>query len=174
MKHLCELCNYSNDRLENYIKHMKTDKHKLKMEIIRKEEVNNKNLLIVADKITKLEDTIVKEVKKEVKKVKNNTDKNNKIITKQIEEVKNIATQNREYAKSTLTILNEFYKDNPPLEYPGDRECLTLLQTYYISLCYVYYFTHVTRASHSLHCYGVIVFLVLRQPSPINLLRHRL
>ena len=64
MKHCCEFCNYSNDRLENYIKHIKTDKHKLKMEVIKKEEDNNKNLLLVADKITKLEDTIVKDVNK--------------------------------------------------------------------------------------------------------------
>ena len=141
MKHCCEFCNYSNDRLENYIKHIKTDKHKLKMEIIKKEEDNNKNLLLVADKITKLEDTIVKDVKevtmnvmevtKEVKKVKNYTDKNHKETTKQIEEVKKIANKNKEYAKSTLSILNEFYKDNPPLEYPGDRKCLIALQEYY-------------------------------------------
>ena len=134
MKHVCEYCNYVNDRLENYLKHIKTDKHKLKMEVIKKEEDNNKNLLLVADKITKLEDTIVKdvnEVKKVVSKVKNNTDKNHKETTKQIEEVKKIANKNKEYAKSTLTILNEFYKDNPPLEYPGDRKCLSALQEFY-------------------------------------------
>jgi hypothetical protein len=52
-------------------------------------------------------------------------------VSKDIEEVKKIANKNKEYAKSTLTILNELYKDNPPLEYPGDRKCLTALYKYY-------------------------------------------
>jgi hypothetical protein len=98
MKHNCDACNYETTKLPLYFRHIKTDKHKLKMEVIKKEEVNNKNLLMVADKITKLEDTIVKdvkevtinvkEVKKEISKVKNYTDKNQKETTKQIEEVK--------------------------------------------------------------------------------------
>ena len=52
-------------------------------------------------------------------------------MIEKIEEVKKIATKNREYAKSTLTILNELYKDNPPLEYPGDLESLTALYEFY-------------------------------------------
>lgn len=75
---------------------------------------------------------VVKEVSKKVtNEVKKEVTKNHRETTKQIEEVKKIANKNKEYAKSTLTILNEFYKDSPPLEYPGDRKCLTALQEYY-------------------------------------------
>jgi len=130
MKHLCINCNYQTEILTNYKKHIESNKHKLKLELIKKEEYDNKkdkdmnkNLLIVSEKITKLEKTVNKEAE-----INN---KNNKKITAKIEEVKKIANKNKEYAKSTLTILNELYKDNPPLEYPGDRKCLTALHEYY-------------------------------------------
>ena len=130
MIHNCNICNYSTIQLAHYLRHMQTDKHKLKLELIKKEEYDNKkdkdinkNLLIVSEKITKLEKTVNKEAE-----INN---KNNKKITAKIEEVKKIANKNKEYAKSTLTILNELYKDNPPLEYPGDRKCLTALYEYY-------------------------------------------
>ena len=135
MKHLCELCNYETIELSKYYRHIESSKHKLnkfnhdkiKQEIII--QTRDETLNLIKEEMVPI---VIKEVTIGVtKEVKKENLKNNKIITKQIEEVKNIATQNREYAKSTLTILNEFYKDNPPLEYPGDRECLTLLQTYY-------------------------------------------
>ena len=130
MIHNCILCNYSTNQATHYNRHLESNKHKLNIETIKKEEENNKNdreinknLLIVSDKITKLEKTVNKEAQI--------NDKNNKKITAKIEEVKKIATKNNEYAKSTLTILNELYKDNPPLEYPGDRQCLTALYEHY-------------------------------------------
>jgi len=66
---------------------------------------------------------VMKEVKNVAKEIQN--------VAKDVKEVKKIANKNREYAKSTLTILNDLYKDNPPLEYPGDRKCLTALYEYY-------------------------------------------
>jgi len=130
MIHECSHCNYSTKQLAHYLRHLQTDKHKLKAEIVKKEEETNKkenfinkNLIMVSEKITKLEKTVNKEAQI--------NDKNNKKITAKIEEVKKIATKNREYAKSTLTMLNELYKDNPPLEYPGDRKCLTALYEHY-------------------------------------------
>ena len=155
MLHYCNCCNYSSNQLAHYLRHLETIKHKTKLEIIKKQEelikkqeelikkeeeiakkeeyrINNeneinKNLLLVSNKITKLEKT-----------VKTQADKNNKEIIKEaiktnkkIEEVKKIATKNKEYAKSTLSILNEIYKDNPPLEYIGDAETLTAIYKYY-------------------------------------------
>jgi len=156
MLHNCNCCEYNTSRIDNYNRHLESKKHKSKIElykkeeeiikkdeiivkkneiIVKKEEENNNNLLFVSDKITKLEDTLVKEAynnKKSLEnKIKNEATKNNKIMIEKIEEVKKIATKNREYAKSTLTILNELYKDNPPLEYPGDLKSLTALYKHY-------------------------------------------
>jgi len=135
MKHYCKLCEYETIRIDNFYRHIESNKHKSKLESIKKEEYTIK-------KITSMETNVINninEVKIEVKNDVNNVKKalEKKItkevqnVTKDVKEVKKIATKNKEYAKSTLTILNELYKDNPPLEYPGDRQCLTALYEYY-------------------------------------------
>jgi hypothetical protein len=128
MKHICNNCNFETTILSKYLRHVQTDKHKQKIETIKKEEDTIK-------KIASMETNVINninEVKNDLeKKITKEADKNNKKITAKIEEVKKIANKNKEYAKSTLTILNELYKDNPPLEYPGDRQCLTALYEYY-------------------------------------------
>ena len=124
MKHICKYCNYETTILSKYLRHVQTDKHKQKIEIIKKEEETIK-------KIESMENNVINNINNVKKEIKHEADKNNKKITAKIEEVKKIATKNREYAKSTLTILNELYKDNPPLEYPGDRQCLTALYEHY-------------------------------------------
>jgi len=70
-------------------------------------------------------------LKKEVKSIKKEMNENNIILQNKIEEVKKIATKNKQYSKSILAKLNEEHKDNPPLEYPGDFEALTALHTHY-------------------------------------------
>ncbi len=124
MKHSCKSCDFETTILSKYIRHIQTDKHKLKIQSIKKEEETIK-------KIELMETNVINNINKVKKEISNEADKNNKKITAKIEEVKKIANKNREYAKSTLTILNELYKDNPPLEYPGDRQCLTALYEYY-------------------------------------------
>ena len=142
MIHRCKYCNYETQQLPLYNRHIQTNKHKSKIELIKKEEEinkvkiesvkkeeefmrrneeNNKKLeTIVIDNMNNVKKALEKKITKEVQSV-----------SKDIKEVKKIATKNKEYAKSTLTILNELYKDNPPLEYPGDRQCLTALYEYY-------------------------------------------
>jgi len=135
MKHLCINCNYQTEILTNYKKHIESNKHKSKIESIKKEEETIKKITSMETNVINNINEVKNEVKNEVnnvkKEIKYETDKNNKKITAKIEEVKKIANKNKEYAKSTLTILNELYKDNPPLEYPGDRQCLTALYEYY-------------------------------------------
>ena len=134
MKHYCKLCEYETTRIDNFYRHIESNKHKSNIETIKKEEDTIKKIasmeINVINNINDVKND-VNNVKKEVKKEAQINDKNNKKITAKIEEVKKIATKNREYAKSTLTILNELYKDNPPLEYPGDRQCLTSLYEHY-------------------------------------------
>jgi len=131
MKHICDICNYETIELPKYLRHIETEKHKVNksnLDKVKQETIiqtRDDTINIIKEEMVPI---VVKEVTKEVKKV---TNKNQKETTKQIEEVKKIANKNKEYAKSTLTILNEFYKDNPPLEYPGDRKCLTALHEFY-------------------------------------------
>jgi hypothetical protein len=120
------------------LRHRQSEKHKTKIELIKKEE-----------EIAKKEEEIIK---KEKDMIKRNEENNKKIetivvkninnvkkeiikevnsVSKEVKEVKKIATKNKEYAKSTLSILNEIYKDNPPLEYIGDAETLTAIYKYY-------------------------------------------
>ena len=128
MIHNCIICNYSTNQATHYNRHLESNKHKSKIETINKEEEilrrneeNNKKLeSIVIDNMNNVKKALEKKITKEVQNV-----------SKDVKEVKKIATKNREYAKSTLTILNELYKDNPPLEYPGDRQCLTALYEHY-------------------------------------------
>ena len=131
MKHLCIICNYQTEILTNYKKHLESNKHKSKIEAIKKEKETIKKIESMEMNVINNINEVKKEVIKESEKNKKETEKNNKKITAKIEEVKKIATKNRDYAKSTLTILNELYKDNPPLEYPGDRKCLTALYEHY-------------------------------------------
>ena len=128
MKHICKHCEYETIRIDNFYRHLESNKHKSKIESIKKEEETIKKIESMETNVINNMNKVKNEVKKEIKQ---EADKNNKKITAQIEEVKKIATKNRDYAKSTLTILNELYKDNPPLEYPGDRQCLTALYEYY-------------------------------------------
>jgi len=135
MKHNCDICKYETIKLPLYFRHLETKKHKLnkanlnkiKQETIIQTRDNTLNIIkeeIVSGVIKEVSKKVTNEVKKEVTK-------NHKETIKQIEEVKKIATKNKNYAKSTLAILNDTYKKNPPLEYPGDRESLTILHTFY-------------------------------------------
>lgn len=130
MKHVCTICDFNSTSLPKYFIHLETNKHKqnkLNQDRIKHDiviQTRNETLNIVEEKMIP---AVIKEVKdnnknvvKEVKQVNNN-----------VEEVKKIANQNKEYAKSTLAILNDKYRDNPPLEYQGDRESLTALHEYY-------------------------------------------
>jgi hypothetical protein len=135
MKHNCDACNYETTKLPLYFRHIKTEKHKLNkvnLDKIKQETIiqtRDDTLNVIKEEMIPI---VVKEVSKKVtNEVKKEVTKNQKETTKQIEEVKKIANKNKEYAKSTLTILNDIYKDNPPLEYPGDRKCLTALYEYY-------------------------------------------
>jgi hypothetical protein len=135
MKHLCINCNYQTEILTNYKKHIESNKHKSKIESIKKEEDTIKKIASMETNVINNINEVKNEVKNDVNNVKKSLEK--KItkevqnVYKDVQEVKKIATKNTQYAKSTLTILNELYKDNPPLEYPGDRECLTALYEYY-------------------------------------------
>ena len=131
MKHYCKLCEYETTRIDNFYRHIESNKHKLNIETIKKEEETIKKIESMETNVINNINEVKNDVNNVKKEIKHEADKNNKKITAKIEEVKKIATQNKEYAKSTMTILNEFYKDNPPLEYPGDRKCLTALYEHY-------------------------------------------
>jgi len=142
MKHYCKLCEFDTKILSKYLRHIQTDKHKLKIELIKKEEEMNKKtkeLLNKEEEILKrneennkkLETIVIDNMNNVKKALEKKITKEVQNVSKDVKEVKKIATKNREYAKSTLTMLNELYKDNPPLEYPGDRKCLTALYEHY-------------------------------------------
>ena len=131
MKHYCKLCEYETTRIDNFYRHIESNKHKLNIETIKKEEDTIKKIASMETNVINNINEVKNDVNNVKKEIKHEAEKNNKKITAKIEEVKKIATKNREYAKSTLTILNELYKDNPPLEYPGDRQCLTALYEHY-------------------------------------------
>lgn len=137
MKHECVICNFITFSLPKYFIHLETNKHiqhKQNLDRIKQEtniQIKEEALNIVEEKIIP---AFIKEVKnnnkiivQEVKGVK----KEIKQVNTKVDKVTKIAKQNKEYAKSTLTILNEKYRDNPPLEYQGDRESLTALHEYY-------------------------------------------
>jgi len=151
MLHTCKYCTYSTHRLELYFKHIETDKHKLQLILIKREDEiqqkeleqqqkeleqqqqreleqqqrqeDNIQLMKVADNINKLDKTIKKEVKTVMNKVDN--------LSNKVDDVKKIANKNIKYSKSILAKLNEEYKDSPPLEYPGDRKSLTAIKDFY-------------------------------------------
>jgi hypothetical protein len=135
MKHYCKLCEYETIRIDNFYRHIESNKHKSNIETIKKEEETIKKIASMETNVINNINEVKNEVKNDVNNVKKALEK--KItkevqnVAKDVKEVKKIANKNREYAKSTLTILNESYKDNPPLEYPGDRKCLTALHEYY-------------------------------------------
>ena len=54
-----------------------------------------------------------------------------KEINNKIDEVHKTAKKAKEYSKSCLAILNEHYKDNPPLTYPGDKICKDKIYKYF-------------------------------------------
>ena len=142
MKHQCKFCDYETTILSKFLRHIQTNKHKTKIELIKKEEEMNKKtkeLIIKEEEILKRNEENNKKLESIVIDNMNNVKKalEKKItmevqnVSKDVKEVKKIATENKEYAKSTMTILNQFYKDNPPLAYPGDRKCLTALYEHY-------------------------------------------
>ena len=135
MKHQCKLCEYDTTILAKYLRHIQTDKHKSKIETIKKEEEMIKKITSMEKNVINNINDIKYDVKNDVNNVKKALEKKITMevqnVSKDVKEVKKIATENKEYAKSTMTILNQFYKDNPPLEYPGDRKCLTALYEHY-------------------------------------------
>ena len=131
MKHLCINCNYQTEILTNYKKHLESNKHKSNIETLRKEEETIKKIASMETNVINNINHVKNDVNNVKKALEKKITKEVQNVSKDVKEVKKIATKNREYAKSTLTILNELYKDNPPLEYPGDRQCLTALYEYY-------------------------------------------
>ena len=112
MLHKCELCNFENSRQSYYLKHLETEKH-----------IKNKHLhemleekKIIATSLDEIKENQVKNDKKLNKKLKQ--------ISNEVKEVKTIAEKTKIYSQRCLRFLNEQYKNNPPLPYPGDEYCL--------------------------------------------------
>ena len=77
MKHICIHCNYFSTRWENFMKHLETNKHKTKIELIKKEE-----------EIAKKEEEIIKKEKDMIKRNEENNKKIETIVVKNINNVK--------------------------------------------------------------------------------------
>jgi len=130
MKHVCTICNYITDRNQYFLLHLETNKHiqnKQNLDRIKQETI----IQTREETLDAVKEVVIPAIKKEVKN--NNKEILNEVrqVNMKVDKVTKIATQNKEYAKSTLTILNEKYRDNPPLEYQGDRESLTALHEHY-------------------------------------------
>ena len=130
MKHECVMCNFITSSLPKYLLHLETNKHiqnKLNLDRIKQETI----IQTREETLEVVKEVVIPAIKKEVKN--NNKEILNEVrqVNMKVDKVTKIATQNKQYAKSTLTILNEKYRDNPPLEYQGDRESLTALHEYY-------------------------------------------
>lgn len=112
MLHKCKICNFENSRQSYYLKHLETDKH-----------IKNKHLhemleekKIIAISLDEIKDNQIKNDKKLDKKLKQ--------ISNEVKEVKTIAEKTKIYSQRCLRFLNEQYKNNPPLIYPGNEYCL--------------------------------------------------
>ena len=108
MLHKCELCNFENSRLAYYLEHLETEKH-----------IKNKHFhemleekKIIVSSLDEIKDNQIKHNKKL------------KQISNEVKEVKTIAEKTKKYSQRCLRFLNEQYKNNPPLKYPGDAYCL--------------------------------------------------
>jgi hypothetical protein len=82
MKHICNNCNFETTILSKYLRHVQTDKHKTKIETIKKEEETIKKLESMETNVI----NNINEVKNDVNNVKNEikyeAEKNNKKIIK--------------------------------------------------------------------------------------------
>jgi hypothetical protein len=119
MLHHCKYCNYQTNRSCNLKLHIKTKKHETnKLLFLEKNNKTKQEILNIKEDITKLEKTQQTQNKTILKQ-----DKNIKTMKTEITEVKHIATKAKVYSKSCLAFLNEHFKDNPSLKYPGDEYC---------------------------------------------------
>ena len=118
MLHKCLLCSYETYRVSHYELHLKTQKHRRNNEL-------NKNNSIIEKRLKKIEKTQQNQTKamQTQNKIIRKQDKNIKTIDAKLTDVKHIATKAKVYSKSCLAFLNEHFKDNPSLKYPGDEYC---------------------------------------------------
>jgi len=127
MIHKCDICNYTTERNQYFLKHIETEKHKVNIKNLKKVKVET-----TQEVINDLKEGIKEDLIPAVKKVvKNEIKTMEKRVINKVDEVKNIAVKNKEMTKTILNRLNEDYKDNPPLEYLGDYKSLKVLQHYY-------------------------------------------
>lgn len=112
MLHKCELCNFEHVKLSNFTRHLETEKH-LKNKHIH-EMLEEKKIIAIS--LDEIKENQVKNDKKLDKKLKQ--------ISNEVKEVKTIAEKTKIYSQRCLKFLNEQYKNNPPLKYPGDEYCL--------------------------------------------------
>ena len=133
MIHTCKLCSYETKRHAHLIQHLETKKHKKNQEF----EDAKKHYKVVEKKLTNIAKTqyehtrMQKEnlkLQKEQAKIQKKELKN---INTKIDEVHKTAKKAKEYSKSCLFLLNKYYKNNPPLTYPGDDFCKSAIYKYF-------------------------------------------
>lgn len=126
MIHTCKLCSYETDRQSHFNLHLATKKHQKNQEIFD----TKKHHKIVEKKLTNIAKTQYEQNKFQKQQAKIQKKELKQINTK-IEEVHKTAKKAKEYSKSCLFLLNKYYKNNPPLTYPGDEFCKTAIYKYF-------------------------------------------
>jgi hypothetical protein len=119
MLHKCDICSYESGQYTNFKRHLKTYKHQTKkLLFLEQNDVTKQEILNIKEDISELAKT---------QQLQNKTiktqDKTIKTMKTEINEVKTVATKAINYSKSCLALLNEKFKDNPSLTYPGDEYC---------------------------------------------------
>ena len=112
MLHKCILCQYETINLTNYKTHILSEKHKLLLhhEQIQKEIKEDREIIL-----------------HECKTINKKLDK----VTNKINKVQETANEAKIYSKSCIAMLNDHFRDNPPLLYPGDEQCRQQILKYF-------------------------------------------
>jgi hypothetical protein len=126
MIHTCNLCSYETNRHAHLIQHFTTKKHKKNQDI----EDTKKYYKVVEKKLTNIAKTQYEQTRFQKQQAKIQK-KELSVINTKIEEVYKTAKKAKEYSKSCLFLLNKYYKNNPPLTYPGDEFCKTAIYKYF-------------------------------------------
>jgi hypothetical protein len=126
MIHTCKLCDFTSEKLSNFNLHLATKKHQKNQEIFD----TKKHQKVVEKKLTNIAKTQYEQTKFQKQQAKIQKKELKQINTK-IEEVHKTAKKAKEYSKSCLTLLNKYYKNNPPLTYPGDELCKKAIYKYF-------------------------------------------
>ena len=112
MLHKCIFCSYETINYAHYKLHLETEKH-----------IKNKHFHEMLEE-KKIIVSSLDEIKENQLKNDKKLDKKLKQISNEVKEVKTIAEKTKIYSQRCLRFLNEQYKNNPPLKYPGDEYCL--------------------------------------------------